>query len=189
VNPAPGFSGLRRAHFTTSDGESVVAGLRFSSEQPGWRDTERGESNCLASPEPLLERELFGHEKGAFSGAERKRIGKFEQCHGGTIFLDEVGEMSSPTQAKIFRLIQEQRFEQLGGSETVQTDVRLVAATNAIFGLDRGQFGTDCTNHEYVRNQTPLTSLLACATWALRPFGCSLLPSPSSATVAGTLPW
>jgi len=87
--------------------------------------------NCAAIPEPLLESELFGHEKGAFSGAERKRIGKFEQCHGGTIFLDEVGEMSSLTQAKILRLIQEQRFERLGGSETVQTDVRLVAATNA----------------------------------------------------------
>ena len=87
--------------------------------------------NCAAIPEPLLESELFGHEKGAFTGADRKRIGKFEQCQGGTIFLDEVGEMAPLTQAKMLRLIQEQRFERLGGTETVQTDVRLVAATNA----------------------------------------------------------
>nr|WP_315854010.1 sigma-54 dependent transcriptional regulator [Gemmata massiliana] len=87
--------------------------------------------NCAAIPEPLLESELFGHEKGAFTGADRKRIGKFEQCQGGTIFLDEVGEMAPLTQAKMLRLIQEQRFERLGGAETVQTDVRLVAATNA----------------------------------------------------------
>src|SRR5919202_1081051 len=87
--------------------------------------------NCAAIPENLLESELFGHEKGAFPGADRRRIGKFEQCHGGTIFLDEVGEMTPLTQAKVLRLIQEQRFERVGGSETVQTDVRLLAATNA----------------------------------------------------------
>jgi two-component system response regulator AtoC len=87
--------------------------------------------NCAAIPEQLLESELFGHEKGAFSGADRQRIGKFEQCHGGTIFLDEVGELSPLTQAKILRLIQEQRFERVGGNETITTDVRLIAATNA----------------------------------------------------------
>lgn len=87
--------------------------------------------NCAAIPEQLLESELFGHEKGAFTGADRKRIGKFEQCHRGTIFLDEVGELSPLTQSKILRLIQEQRFERVGGSETIQTDVRLIAATNA----------------------------------------------------------
>ncbi len=87
--------------------------------------------NCAAIPEPLLESELFGHERGAFTGADRKRIGKFEQCHGGTIFLDEVGEMTPLTQAKILRLVQEQRFERVGGTETVQTDVRVIAATNA----------------------------------------------------------
>lgn len=87
--------------------------------------------NCAAIPEPLLESELFGHEKGAFTGADRKRIGKFEQCHGGTIFLDEVGEMTPLTQAKMLRVIQEQQFERLGGSETIRTDVRLIAATNA----------------------------------------------------------
>ena len=87
--------------------------------------------NCAAIPEQLLESELFGHEKGAFTGADRKRIGKFEQCQGGTIFLDEVGELSPLTQAKILRLIQEQQFERVGGGETIQTDVRLIAATNA----------------------------------------------------------
>jgi two-component system nitrogen regulation response regulator GlnG len=86
--------------------------------------------NCAAIPETLLESELFGHEKGAFTGAERKRIGKFEQCSGGTLFLDEVGEMSPLTQTKLLRLLQEQRFERVGGNETIQTDVRLLAATN-----------------------------------------------------------
>jgi two-component system nitrogen regulation response regulator GlnG len=87
--------------------------------------------NCAAIPEPLLESELFGHEKGAFTGADRKRIGKFEQCHGGTLFMDEVGEMTPLTQAKLLRVIQDQAFERVGGSETIRTDVRLIAATNA----------------------------------------------------------
>ena len=87
--------------------------------------------NCAAIPDNLLESELFGHERGAFTGADRKHIGRFEQCHGGTIFLDEIGEMSPLTQAKILRLIQEQSFERVGGSTTVQTDVRLISATNA----------------------------------------------------------
>jgi two-component system nitrogen regulation response regulator GlnG len=87
--------------------------------------------NCGAIPENLLESELFGHEKGAFTGADRKRIGKFEQCHGGTLFLDEVGELSPIAQVKLLRALQEQRFERVGGTETVQTDVRVIAATNA----------------------------------------------------------
>jgi two-component system nitrogen regulation response regulator GlnG len=86
--------------------------------------------NCAAIPEQLLESELFGHEKGAFTGADRKRIGKFEQCSGGTLFLDEIGDMTPLTQSKILRLLQEQRFERLGGNETIQTDVRILAATN-----------------------------------------------------------
>jgi two-component system nitrogen regulation response regulator GlnG len=86
--------------------------------------------NCAAIPEQLLESELFGHEKGAFTGADRSRIGKFEQCSGGTLFLDEVGDMSPLTQSKLLRVLQEQRFERLGGNETIQTDVRLLAATN-----------------------------------------------------------
>jgi two-component system nitrogen regulation response regulator GlnG len=86
--------------------------------------------NCAAIPETLLESELFGHEKGAFTGADRKRIGKFEQCKGGTLFLDEIGDMTPLTQTKILRVLQEQRFERVGGNETIQTDVRLIAATN-----------------------------------------------------------
>jgi two-component system nitrogen regulation response regulator GlnG len=86
--------------------------------------------NCAAIPEQLLESELFGHEKGAFTGADRKRIGKFEQVSGGTLFLDEIGDMPLALQAKMLRLLQEQAFERVGGNETVRTDVRLIAATH-----------------------------------------------------------
>ena len=86
--------------------------------------------NCAAIPETLLESELFGHEKGAFTGADRQRIGKFEQCHGGTLFLDEIGDMTPLTQAKLLRVLQEQQFERVGGNETIKTDVRMIAATN-----------------------------------------------------------
>jgi two-component system nitrogen regulation response regulator GlnG len=86
--------------------------------------------NCAAIPEPLLESELFGYEKGAFTGATERRIGKFEYANGGTVFLDEIGDMTSATQAKVLRVIQEQRFERIGGTQTVATDVRIIAATN-----------------------------------------------------------
>jgi two-component system nitrogen regulation response regulator GlnG len=86
--------------------------------------------NCAALPDTLLESELFGHERGAFTGADRQRIGKFEQCDGGTLFLDEIGDMSSSTQAKALRLLQDQRFERVGGNVSVETDVRIIAATN-----------------------------------------------------------
>src|SRR5262249_46322378 len=86
--------------------------------------------NCAAIPEALLESELFGHERGAFTGADRRRIGKFEQADGATLFLDEIGDMGAAPQARVLRLLQEQRFERLGGNEPIQTDVRVLAATN-----------------------------------------------------------
>lgn len=101
--------------------------------------------NCAAIPDALLESELFGHEKGSFTGAERRRIGKFEQCSGGTIFLDEVGDMSPLVQSKLLRLLQEQRFERVGGNETIQTEVRIITATNRDLEkmVDEGTFRTD----------------------------------------------
>jgi two-component system nitrogen regulation response regulator GlnG len=86
--------------------------------------------NCAAIPDQLLESELLGHEKGAFTGAEKRRIGRFEQCNGGTIFLDEIGDMTPVIQGKVLRLLQDQRFERIGGNEVVQTNVRVIAATN-----------------------------------------------------------
>ena len=86
--------------------------------------------NCAAIPETLLESELFGYESGAFTGAATRRIGKFEQAHSGTIFLDEIGDMSLAVQAKILRLLQERTFQRLGGNETIQVDVRVLCATN-----------------------------------------------------------
>jgi DNA-binding NtrC family response regulator len=101
--------------------------------------------NCAAIPETLLESELFGHERGSFTGADRKRIGKFEQCSGGTLFLDEIGDMSLLLQSKLLRVLQEKQFERVGGNETISTDVRVIAATNR--NLERmvadGQFRPD----------------------------------------------
>jgi two-component system nitrogen regulation response regulator GlnG len=101
--------------------------------------------NCAALPEQLLESELFGHEQGAFTGATRRRIGKFEQCSGGTLFLDEIGDMSLAVQAKMLRVLQDGRFERLGGTDTIQTDVRLLAATNQDLEklVNEGRFRAD----------------------------------------------
>ncbi|HEX4341909.1 MAG TPA: sigma-54 dependent transcriptional regulator, partial [Verrucomicrobiae bacterium] len=86
--------------------------------------------NCAAIPEQLLESELFGHERGAFTGAALQRIGKFEQCNGGTIFLDEIGDMTPATQTKILRVLQSGTFERVGGNTPLKVDVRVIAATN-----------------------------------------------------------
>ena len=86
--------------------------------------------NCAAIPKDLIESELFGHERGAFTGASSRRIGKFEQADGGTIFLDEIADMSASTQAKVLRVLEEQEFERVGGGQTVHVDVRVISATN-----------------------------------------------------------
>lgn len=88
------------------------------------------EVNCAAIPEELIESELFGHEKGAFTGASSHKRGKFDLAHEGTLFLDEIGDMSPKTQAKILRILEEQKFERVGGSKTIEVDVRIIAATN-----------------------------------------------------------
>ena len=86
--------------------------------------------NCAAIPETLLESELFGHERGAFTGADARRIGRFEQANRGTLFLDEIGDLTPGTQAKLLRVLQEKSFQRVGGKETIQVDVRVIAATH-----------------------------------------------------------
>ncbi|HYS06945.1 MAG TPA: sigma-54 dependent transcriptional regulator [Candidatus Dormibacteraeota bacterium] len=101
--------------------------------------------NCASLPDNLLESELFGHEKGAFTGADQMRIGRFEMANDGTLFLDEVGNMSANTQAKVLRAIQNQEFERLGGSRTIKVDVRIIAATNINLetAIKEGRFRED----------------------------------------------
>jgi nitrogen regulation protein NR(I) len=101
--------------------------------------------NCAAIPDTLLESELFGHEKGSFTGATSRRVGKLEQCQGGTIFLDEIGDMSLSTQAKLLRVLQEKSFERLGGTETIKVDIRLIVATNKDLeeAIENGKFRED----------------------------------------------
>jgi len=109
-------------------GKELVARAIF--QHSGRADRPFLALNCAAIPESLLESELFGHEKGAFTNADRRRIGKFEQADGGTLFLDEIGDMTLPTQAKVLRVLQDGSFERIGSNQTLHADVRIVAATN-----------------------------------------------------------
>jgi DNA-binding NtrC family response regulator len=112
----------------TGTGKELIAGLVHSAS-----DRASGplvKVNCAALPETLLESELFGHERGAFTGADRQRTGRFEEANGGTLFLDEVGDTSPVTQAKLLRVLQEQEFHRLGGAKILRTDARIVTATN-----------------------------------------------------------
>src|SRR5580765_5049094 len=112
----------------TGTGKELIAGAIHHNSLRSSRNFVK--VNCAALQENLLESELFGHEKGAFTGADKQRIGRFEQADGGTLFLDEIGDMSPSTQAKILRVLQEHEFERLGGTRTLRVDVRLIAATN-----------------------------------------------------------
>jgi DNA-binding NtrC family response regulator len=112
----------------TGTGKELIAGAIHHNSLRAARNFVR--VNCAALQENLLESELFGHEKGAFTSADKQRIGRFEQADGGSLFLDEVGDMSPSTQSKILRVLQEHEFERLGGTRTLRVDVRLIAATN-----------------------------------------------------------
>jgi DNA-binding NtrC family response regulator len=112
----------------TGTGKSFLSGtVHFNSHR---KERPFVKVNCANIPETLLESELFGHEKGAFTGADKQRVGRFEQAHGGSLFLDEVGEMSMALQAKLLRVLEEKTFERVGGNRTIRSDVRIIAATN-----------------------------------------------------------
>jgi len=109
--------------------ELVARSIHFHSHR---KDGPFVEVNCAAIPEELIESELFGHEKGAFTGAVAQRKGRFDLADGGTLFLDEIGDMSLKTQAKVLRILQERKFERVGGTRTIEVDVRIIAATNKV---------------------------------------------------------
>src|ERR687897_1045379 len=127
----------------TGTGKELIAGAIHHNSHRASRNFVK--VNCAALQENLLESELFGHEKGAFTGADKQRIGRFEQADGGTLFLDEVGDMSANTQAKILRVLQEHEFERLGGTRTLRVDVRVITATNRNLPqmVANGQFRED----------------------------------------------
>jgi len=122
--------------------ELVARTIHRNSPRAGQRFVQ---VNCAAIPEELIESELFGHEKGSFTGATEKQIGKFEQADRGTIFLDEIGDMSARTQAKVLRVLQEQEVERIGSARTIEVDVRVIAATNKDLeaAIQRSEFRED----------------------------------------------
>ncbi|MEN8190549.1 MAG: sigma-54 dependent transcriptional regulator [Thermodesulfobacteriota bacterium] len=140
VAPSDAWVLIRGEHGT---GKEIVAqsihDLSTTADQP------MVEVNCAAIPEELIESELFGHEKGSFTGAHSAKQGKFDQANGGILFLDEIGDMSLNTQAKILRILQEQKFERVGGNRTIQVDVRVLAATNKNLEdeIENGNFRAD----------------------------------------------
>jgi two-component system response regulator HydG len=131
----------------TGTGKELVAGLIHEASKRA--DGPFVRVNCAALPETLLESELFGHEKGAFTSADRVRIGRFEQANGGTLFLDEIGDLSLATQAKLLRVLQDQEFQRLGGTRILRTDARIVAATNR--NLENAIAGGDFREDLYFR--------------------------------------
>ncbi|ULH27218.1 sigma-54-dependent transcriptional regulator [Leptospira weilii] len=135
-------------------GKELVARTIFKNSKR--KDLPFVEMNCAAIPEELIESELFGFTKGAFTGATDSRIGKFEAANGGTLFLDEICDMSLSTQAKVLRILQEQRFEKLGSTETITVDVRIIAATNIPVeeAIREGKFREDLY---YRLNVIPIT--------------------------------
>jgi two-component system nitrogen regulation response regulator NtrX len=136
-------SGRVLIHGENGSGKELVA--RAIHALSARRDQVFVEVNCAAIPDELIESELFGHERGAFTGAVARRRGRFEQAHGGTLFLDEIGDMSLRTQAKVLRSLEEQAFERVGGKETIKVDVRVIAASNRDLGalIGAGRFRED----------------------------------------------
>ncbi|WP_165246412.1 sigma-54-dependent transcriptional regulator [Paludisphaera soli] len=129
----------------TGTGKELVAQAIHQSDVTRRRDGRLVAVNCAALPEHLLESELFGHERGAFTGADRQQIGRFEAAAGGTLFLDEIGEMPMGMQAKLLRVLQDGRFERVGGTEPIQADCRVLAATNVDLAeaVAQGKFRSD----------------------------------------------
>jgi len=134
-----------RVLITGSNGTGKELVARWLHEKSGRKDGPIIEVNCAAIPSELIESELFGHEKGSFTGAYKQKIGKFELAHGGTIFLDEIGDMSASAQAKVLRALQESRITRVGGDKEISVDVRVVAATNKDLQseINRGAFRED----------------------------------------------
>lgn len=127
----------------TGTGKSYLSGsIHYNSPRRGHPFVK---INCANIPEALLESELFGHEKGSFTGADKQRIGRFEQANGGTIFLDEIGEIPLEIQSKLLRVLEEKSFERVGGNKTIQVDIRLIAATNKDLPrqIEAGKFRED----------------------------------------------
>lgn len=127
----------------TGTGKSFLSGtVHFNSPR---RKKPFVKINCANIPESLLESELFGHEKGSFTGADKQRVGRFEQASGGTIFLDEIGEMALGLQTKLLRVLEERAFERVGGNKTIRVDVRIIAATNKKLQqqVEKGEFRED----------------------------------------------